>query len=76
MKLFVGYSKAPKQPQSSARPSRPICHSHTMTSTGLEPVTIRTAAYRGLPRYALCHGRRCIHIKFANLVPATFIFVI
>ena len=39
--FFVGYSKAPEQPQSSARP---ICHSHTMTRTGREPATIRTAA--------------------------------
>ena len=53
--IFVGYSKAPKQPQSSARP---ICQFHTMTSTGREPVTIRITAYRSSPRYALCHGRR------------------
>ena len=39
--FVVGYSKAPKQPQSSARP---ICHSHAMTRTGREPATIRTAA--------------------------------
>ena len=39
--FVVGYSKAPKQPQSSARP---ICHSHTMTSTGREPATVRIAA--------------------------------
>ena len=39
--FVVGYSKAPEQPQSSARP---ICHSHTMTRTGREPATIRTAA--------------------------------
>ena len=38
----MGYSKAPEQPQSSARP---ICHSHAMTRTGREPATIRTAAY-------------------------------
>ena len=31
MKLFVGYSKALKQPQSSASP---ICQAHIMTSTG------------------------------------------
>ena len=36
----MGYSKAPKQPQSSARP---ICHSHAMTRTGREPATIRIA---------------------------------
>ena len=43
----MGYSKAPEQPQSSARP---ICHSHAMTRTGREPATI----------YALLHiGARC-----------------
>ena len=47
MKLFVGYSKAPEQPQTNARP---ICQSHTITSTGCEPATIRTAAYRRSPR--------------------------
>ena len=31
--FVVGYSKAPEQPQSSARP---ICHSHTMTRTGAQ----------------------------------------
>ena len=60
MKLFVGYSKAPEQPQSSARP---MCYSHTMTNTGREPATIRIAAYRSSPRYALRHGRR--HSQFA-----------
>ena len=59
MKLFVGYSKVPKQLQSSARP---ICHSHTMISTGQEPATIRIAAYRSLPSYALSHGRRYIPV--------------
>ena len=39
--FVVGYSKAPEQPQSSARP---ICHSHTMTRTGHEPATVRIAA--------------------------------
>ena len=34
----MGYSKAPEQSQTSARP---ICHSHAMTSTGSEPATIR-----------------------------------
>ena len=34
--FVVGYSKAPEQPQSS---TRPICHSHGMTSTGREPAT-------------------------------------
>ena len=53
--FVVGYSKAPEQPQSSARP---MCHSHTMTNTGREPATIRIAAYRSSPRYALRHGRR------------------
>ena len=48
----MGYSKAPEQLQSSARP---ICHSHTMASTGHEPATIRIAAYRSLPCYALRH---------------------
>ena len=37
----MGYSKAPEQTQSSARP---ICHSHAMTRTGREPATISTAA--------------------------------
>ena len=40
--FVVGYSKAPEQPQSSARP---ICHSHAMTRTGREPATVRIAAY-------------------------------
>ena len=39
--FVVGYSKAPEQPQSSARP---MCHSHAMTRTGREPATIHTAA--------------------------------
>ena len=39
--FVVGYSNAPEQPQSSARP---ICHSHAITSTGREPATIRIAA--------------------------------
>ena len=39
--FVVGYSKAPEQLQSSARP---ICHSHAMTRTGREPATIRIAA--------------------------------
>ena len=52
--FVVRYSKAPEQPQSSARP---ICHSHTMTSTGREQATTRIAAYscRRSPRYALRH---------------------
>ena len=47
--FVVGYSKAPEQLQSSARPT---CHCHTMTSTGREPATIRIAAYRSSPHYA------------------------
>ena len=39
--FVVGYSKAPEQPQSSARP---ICHSNAMTNTGREPATICIAA--------------------------------
>ena len=39
--FVVGYSKALEQPLSSARP---ICHSHTMTTTGAKPATIRIAA--------------------------------
>ena len=53
--FVVGYSKAPEQPQSSARP---ICHSHTMTSMGREPATMHIAAYTSSTHYALCHGRR------------------
>ena len=48
-------------PSSSARP---ICHSHTMTSTGCEPANIRIAAYRSSPHYTLCHGRRQCHVIF------------
>ena len=40
-KFVVRYSKAPEQPQSSARP---ICHSHAMTRMGREPATICIAA--------------------------------
>ena len=39
--FVVGYSKAPEQPHSSARPT---CHSHAMTRMGREPATIRIAA--------------------------------
>ena len=53
--FVVGYSKAPEQPQSSAKP---ICHSHTMTSTGHESATICIAAYRSSMSYALHHGRQ------------------
>ena len=56
--FVIGYSKAPKQPQSSARH---ICHSHTLTSTGREPATIRITAYRSSPHYAL-RGRRLLSI--------------
>ena len=50
--FVVGYSKAPEQPQSCAGP---MCHSHTMTSPGREPATIRIAIYRSSPRYAWRH---------------------
>ena len=56
--FVVGYSKAPEQPQSSARP---ICQSHAMTKKEREPATIRIAAYWSSPHYALCHGRRPYH---------------
>ena len=49
--FVVGYSKALEQPQSSARP---ICHSHAMMSTGLEPATIPIAAYIGAHRAMHC----------------------
>ena len=39
--FVVGYSKAPEQPQSSARP---MCHSHAMTSTRRKPAIMRIAA--------------------------------
>ena len=39
--FVMGYSKAPEQPQCSARP---IYHSHAVTRTGREPATIRIAA--------------------------------
>ena len=51
----MGHSKGPEQPQSS---SMPLCHSHAMASARRELATIRTAAYRSSPRYALRHGRR------------------
>ena len=47
MKLTVGYSKAPEQPQSSAWP---IYVNFTMTNTGREPETIRITAYIGVHR--------------------------
>ena len=59
----MGYSKAPEQPQNS---TRPICHSHTRSSSGREPATIRIAGYRSSPRYALCHGlARSIKVSIA-----------
>ena len=67
--FVMGYSKAPKQPQSSARP---ICHSHAMTSTGREPATIiRIAAHRSSPRYALRHRRRHRWGLKSNLIQTT-----
>ena len=39
--FVVGYSKAPEQPQSSARP---ICRSHAMMRTECKPATICIAA--------------------------------
>ena len=44
--FVVGYSKAPEQPQSSARP---IYHSYAMTRMGREPATIRIAALELAP---------------------------
>ena len=63
--FVVGYSKAPEQLHSSARP---ICHSHTMTSTGREPATIHIAAYRSLLLYALHHSRR--YVPNSTVFPA------
>ena len=63
MKLVVGYSKTPEQPQSSARP---ICHSHAMANTGREPATIHIAAYRSSPHYALRRGRRLFFLFSRN----------
>ena len=53
--FVVGYSKAPKQPQSNAWP---ICHSHAMTRKGRKPASIRIAAYWSSPRYAQHYGRQ------------------
>ena len=61
--FVVGCSKAPEQPQSSARP---ICHSHTMTRTGREQATLRIAAYKSSLRYALRHGRRLYVTRLFN----------
>ena len=55
-KFVVGYSKAPEEPQSSARP---VCHSHTVMSPGREPATTRIAIYRSSLRYALRHRMCC-----------------
>ena len=60
IKLFVGYSKAPEQPQSSARP---ICQSRTITSMVWEPATICIAAYWSSTLYALQHGRRHLSVQ-------------
>ena len=51
MKLFVGYSKSPEQPQSSARP---ICHSHTMMNTGANqrPYSLLHVGARRTTHYA------------------------
>ena len=52
--FVVGYSKAPEQPQSSARP---VCHSHAMTRTGANQPPC-ALLHRSSPCYALRHGRR------------------
>ena len=57
--FVVGYSKAPEQLQSSARP---ICHSHAMTRTGVNQPPY-ALLHRSSPRYALCHGRRILKIR-------------
>ena len=51
--FVVGYSKAPEQPQSSARP---ICHSHAMTKGANQPPY--ALLHRSSPCYALRHRRR------------------
>ena len=51
--FVVGYSKAPEQPQSSARP---ICHSHAMTRTGARTSHHMHCCIWSSPRYALRHG--------------------
>ena len=51
--FVVGYSKAPEQLQSSARPT---CHSHAMTrGTNQPPYAL---PHRSSPCYALRHERR------------------
>ena len=62
--FVVGYSKAPEQPQSSARP---ICHSHAMTRTGREPATICTAAY-GARALLITPRRRHRNQKFSVFI--------
>ena len=62
MKLFVGYSKAPEQLQSS---TRPIYHSHAMANTGREPATIHIAAYIGARR-ATHYATGDVPIQFTN----------
>ena len=52
--FVVGYSKAPEQPQSSAKP---ICHSHAMTRTGANQPPY-ALLHRSSQCYALRHGRR------------------
>ena len=50
--FVMGYSKAPEQPRSNARPTV-ICQSHAMTRTGREPTTIHITAYWSSP-YHTC----------------------
>ena len=50
--FVVGYSKAPKQPQSSARL---ICHSHSMTRTGCT----------GARAHALRQPREMTHVRWS-----------
>ena len=68
MKLFVGYSKAPEQLQTSARP---ICQSHTITSTGREPATIGIAAYRSSPRCVFANTKSDILRQVKRKAPHT-----
>ena len=64
--FVVGYSKAPEQSLSTARP---ICHSHTMTSMGREPATIHIAAYRSSPHYLVCHRRHLLTHSMSWVLP-------
>ena len=68
MKLFVGYSKAPEQPQTSARP---LCQSHTITSTGCEPATIGIAAYRSSPRCVFANTKSDVLRQVKRKAPHT-----